>query len=59
MKKYKLLQVTTFRKEVEVEANSLKEAIEKAANTTDLFYGGTDTLDFDTKFKAYPKGNTK
>lgn len=59
MAKFSLVQITTFRKHIEVEADSLEEAIEKAESDTDLYYGGTDTLDFDTRFKPEPKRNKR
>lgn len=59
MPKYILLQTTTFKKHVTIEANSLKEALEKARSNVDLYYSGTDTPDFETKFKPDLNWGTK
>ena len=59
MPKFTLVQITTFRKHIEIEAESIEEALDKARNDTDLWYAGTDTPDFDTKFKPDLKWNTK
>ena len=50
MKKFKVTIITTFEKEVEVEAANAEEAqaiVEKQVSDGDV--DGTDTLDFDTK----------
>lgn len=49
MKKFNLVLVTTFRKHIEVEANSEEEAIDLVLNDTDMCYSATDTLDFDSE----------
>lgn len=59
MPKFTLVQITTFRKYVEIEAESIAEALDKAESDTDLWYAGTDTPDFDTKFKPVLKRNTR
>lgn len=45
---FKLVLVTTFRKHVEVEAETEEEAIEQLENDVDEFNSSTDTLDFET-----------
>ena len=45
---FKLVLVTTFRKHVEVEAETVEEAIEQLESDVDEYYSSTDTLDFDT-----------
>ncbi len=59
MPKYTLVQITTFRKHIEIEAESIAEALDKAQSDTDLWYTGTDTLDFETKFKPVLKRNAR
>ena len=59
MPKYTLLQITTFRKHIEIEAESIAEALDKAESDIDLWYAGTFTPDFDTKFKPVLKRDTR
>lgn len=58
MPKFTLLQITTFRKHVKIEAESIEEALDKARNDIDLCYAGINTPDFDTEFKPDLNWNT-
>lgn len=59
MPKFTLVQITTFRRHVEIEAETLEEAIEKAEADTDLYYSGCATPDWDTDFKPDLNWNKK
>lgn len=47
--KYKFVIVTTFRKQVEIEAESEDEALDLVVDELD---DATDTLDFDTEIET-------
>ena len=55
MKQFNLTMITTFRKPITVEAETLEEAIEIASNDVDELNSSTDTLDFDTNIVAKPE----
>lgn len=55
MKQFNLTMITTFRKPVTVEAETLEEAIEIASNDVDGLNSSTNTLDFDTEVVSAPE----
>lgn len=59
MKKFNLVLVTTFRKHIEVEANSEEEAIDLVSNDTDIYDSATETLDFDSEVKIEENNSSK
>lgn len=59
MPKFTLLQTTTFRKHIEIEAATVEEAIQKAEADEDLHYNGIATPDWDTNFKPDLNWNKK
>ena len=56
---FKLMQVAKYTKEVEVEADTVEEALEKASNDPDLYNESTIDADYEVSFKPCPKKRKK